>query len=190
MVENEAIEEETPDDENENQDKEKLAKRLENLSGFQLSIIKHAMSFPAAERITYSTCSLHSEENEQVVVQALLSGIARSRGWRVLKRTEQVEGMKKWHKRGEVEAVRVQSDGSLKEDEIADACIRCDKGGEDGTMGFFVAGFVRDEGLAVALSAANGKKAKKGSVRQPVVEEVEEDEAEENEWGGFSEDES
>lgn len=185
-VESEAVEEEVPDDENENQDKEKLQKRLENLSGFQLSIIKHAMAFPVAERITYSTCSLHGEENEQVVVKALLSDIARQRGWRVLKRDEQVKGMKKWHKRGVLQ--KSGDSAQLNVEEIAEACIRCDKGGEDGTMGFFVAGFVRDEALAVAMPAASGKNGKK-VVKQP-VDEKEEEEEDEAEWGGFSEDES
>ncbi|KAI5368010.1 Putative SAM-dependent methyltransferase RsmB/NOP2-type, RNA (C5-cytosine) methyltransferase [Septoria linicola] len=170
-----AIVEETPDDE-ESQDKEKLQKRLENLSGFQLRIVKHAMSFPAAKKITYSTCSLHDEENEHVVLKALQSDIAVERGWRILGRNEQVEGMKRWHKRGQVDAVRGAAGGKtrgLDEEALADACIRCDKGGEDGTMGFFVAAFVRHEDAAQAgcAKAANGAE-------------------EDDEWGGFSDDES
>lgn len=175
-----AVEEEIPDDEN--QDDEKLQKRLENLAGFQLSIIKHAMAFPSAERITYSTCSLHGQENEEVVVKALLSDIAKRRGWRILKRKEQVEGMQKWHKRGDIQAVGQKRNGDgakLDVAEVADACIRCDKGGEDGTMGFFVAGFVRDE--SSAMNVPEEEHAAEVSV------ELEDDEAE---WGGFSEDES
>ena len=34
-------------------------------------------------------------------------------------------------------------------EEIAEACIRCEAGTAEGTMGFFVVGFVRDEGRAV-----------------------------------------
>ncbi|EMF15582.1 NOL1/NOP2/sun domain protein [Sphaerulina musiva SO2202] len=175
-----AVEEEIPDDEN--QDDEKLQKRLENLAGFQLSIIKHAMAFPSAERITYSTCSLHGQENEEVVVKALLSDIAKRRGWRILKRREQVEGMQKWHKRGDIQAVGQKRNGDgakLEVAEVADACIRCDKGGEDGTMGFFVAGFVRDESSAMNVSEEDHA--------AEVSVELEDNEAE---WGGFSEDES
>jgi putative methyltransferase len=41
-------------------------------------------------------------------------------------------------------------------DEIADASIRCDKGTEDGTMGFFVVAFTRDLGrTAVELATVD-----------------------------------
>ena len=45
--------------------------RLHALADFQLKALLHSMSFPAAERITYSTCSIHDIENENVVAQAL-----------------------------------------------------------------------------------------------------------------------
>lgn len=44
-----------------------LAKRLESLSNFQKEIILHAFKFPSAQRVVYSTCSIHREENEDVV---------------------------------------------------------------------------------------------------------------------------
>ncbi|KAF2216373.1 hypothetical protein CERZMDRAFT_33641 [Cercospora zeae-maydis SCOH1-5] len=176
-----AVLEEMPETE---EDKEKLQKRLQNLSGFQLKIVKHAMSFPMAKRITYSTCSLHDEENEQVVLKALQSAIAIERGWRVLKREEQVDGMKRWHKRGTVEALQTVAGSEETEDlaVLAEACIRCDKGGEDGTMGFFVVGFVRD---GASLGQPHGG-------RGPIVAGAQERERadDEDEWEGFSADES
>ncbi|KAL4221627.1 putative 28S rRNA (cytosine-C(5))-methyltransferase [Mactra antiquata] len=42
-------------------------KRLEQLSKFQISIVKHALSFPNVRRVVYSTCSIHEQENELVV---------------------------------------------------------------------------------------------------------------------------
>uniref|UniRef100_A0A2C9JKG6 SAM-dependent MTase RsmB/NOP-type domain-containing protein n=1 Tax=Biomphalaria glabrata TaxID=6526 RepID=A0A2C9JKG6_BIOGL len=45
--------------------------RLETLSRFQITILKHALKFPNAKRIVYSTCSIHKEENEQVVEQVM-----------------------------------------------------------------------------------------------------------------------
>ena len=84
----------------------RLQTRLSNLSSFQLRLLQRAMSFPSATRITYSTCSIHAEENEHVVVRALLSDIALERGWRIMKRSEQVEGMRKWHRRGWTGACR------------------------------------------------------------------------------------
>ncbi|NXH46005.1 NSUN5 methyltransferase, partial [Dicaeum eximium] len=43
------------------------AERLQALAGFQRRILNHALSFPALRRLVYSTCSLHQEENEDVV---------------------------------------------------------------------------------------------------------------------------
>ncbi|NWR60185.1 NSUN5 methyltransferase, partial [Bucorvus abyssinicus] len=43
------------------------AERLRALAGFQRKVLSHALSFPALQRLVYSTCSLHQEENEDVV---------------------------------------------------------------------------------------------------------------------------
>ncbi|KAI1739851.1 S-adenosyl-L-methionine-dependent methyltransferase [Xylaria scruposa] len=116
--------------------------RLEALSSFQLTLLLHAFTFPAAQRVTYSTCSIHAEENEQVVLKALQSEVAVRRGWRIMRRDQQVQGMRGWPVRGSLEA----SDG---DEEIAEACIRSYKDDGRGVMGFFVAGFVRDAGAGV-----------------------------------------
>ncbi|XP_009463120.1 PREDICTED: putative methyltransferase NSUN5 [Nipponia nippon] len=47
------------------------AERLQALAGFQRKVLSHALSFPALCRLVYSTCSLHREENEDVVQAAL-----------------------------------------------------------------------------------------------------------------------
>ncbi|KAF1947454.1 NOL1/NOP2/Sun domain family, partial [Clathrospora elynae] len=146
----------------------KLSERLTALSAFQLHIVSHAMRFANAHKITYSTCSIHFEENEGVVFQALASSVAKERGWTVLKREQQVEGLKKWHRRGVWEDGKLDSDPdeALKKD-VLEACIRCDKGTEEGTMGFFVAAFIRggDSDLA--------------QIAETAVEQAEE-------WNGFS----
>ncbi|KAI9739127.1 MAG: hypothetical protein M1834_007340 [Cirrosporium novae-zelandiae] len=131
-----AITEEPEVEEPESVDRE----RLQNLAAFQFRIITHAFSFPHARRITYSTCSVHFEENEGVVSKALGSDIGRKRGWRVLKREEQTEGLRKWGTRG----MKGEGEDNIDEDDVLDGCIRCSKGTEEGTMGFFVVGFVRD----------------------------------------------
>jgi putative methyltransferase len=151
---------------------DKLTERLDTLSNFQLHILTHAMRFASAHKITYSTCSIHFEENEGVVFQALASSIANKRGWKILKRALQVDGMKKWSRRG------VWEDGKLEREvdeeqkqQVLEACIRCDKGTEEGTMGFFVAAFVRDDN--------------EGSAETAPIEVASVDEME---WEGFSDD--
>ena len=108
-----------------------LSARLRNLSTFQTNLLKHALSFPSVQRVVYSTCSHHSEENEQVVMAALNE----MHGWRVLRRDEQPDGIMKWYRRG-------ISKEFLSED-VSEGCIRCEKG-TDGTIGFFAAAFTRD----------------------------------------------
>ena len=120
--------------------------RLAALSAFQLKIVLHAFAFPKARKVVYSTCSLHAEENEQVVVQALSHSQKRHLGWRVLEREEQVAGMRSWPIRGVIVPTKafdsdISSNGIHKTQE---ACIRCEKDTSEGTQGFFVAGFVRD----------------------------------------------
>ncbi|RMZ28125.1 hypothetical protein D0859_07813 [Hortaea werneckii] len=141
-----------------------LQTRLTNLSTFQLRLLQHAMAFPSARKISYSTCSVHFRENENVVLRALQSPVAREKGWRILRREEQVDGMRRWGRRGwrgECEKfLREEGDGGGHRDagglaeEVAEGCIRCEKDDgrgdgtqdEEGTMGFFVAGFVREDG--------------------------------------------
>ncbi|KAF6230711.1 hypothetical protein HO173_011063 [Letharia columbiana] len=123
---------------------DQLSGRLTALSTFQLKLLLHAFHFPKARRITYSTCSLYAEENEHVVMKALRSSIAQERGWQILRREEQICGMKMWKMRGKVEAcIDIAMDEEIDMAEIAEACIRCEKGTKEGTQGFFVAGFVR-----------------------------------------------
>lgn len=45
--------------------------RLNKLSAFQKKALRHALSFPAAERVVYSTCSIHQVENEDVIKSVL-----------------------------------------------------------------------------------------------------------------------
>ncbi|KJZ78921.1 hypothetical protein HIM_01694 [Hirsutella minnesotensis 3608] len=120
------------------QSEKDLVARLEALSNFQLALLLHAFRFPAARKVTYSTCSVHVQENEAVVVAALRSEVARSRGWRILPRDKQVRGMNDWPVRGKVEAC----DG---DQVVAEGCIRSHKEDGLGVMGFFVAGFVRGD---------------------------------------------
>ncbi|KAF2816550.1 S-adenosyl-L-methionine-dependent methyltransferase [Mytilinidion resinicola] len=158
------------------QDGTELKDRLKALSTFQLHLLTHAMRFPNARKITYSTCSIHFEENEGVVFGALTSPIAKERGWKILLRDEQVDGMRKWEKRGIWEEDKF--DGGFSKEkwkaDVLDGCIRCEKGTEEGTMGFFAAALVRDSTFEAA---------------EPASEVIEEN-GEEEEWSGFSDDDT
>lgn len=176
-----SISEDTPAD--------KLPTRLTALSTFQLKLLLHAFQFPRARKITYSTCSLYAEENEHVVMKALDSPIAKQQSWRILRRTEQVAGMRAWKIRGSEEACKQVSaermDNELKE--VAEACIRCEKGTKEGTQGFFVAALAR-EGPSTAAERGEGKEEEEEE--EEMGEEMErrrKKEEEEGEWEGFSE---
>ncbi|OJI96765.1 hypothetical protein ASPVEDRAFT_58617 [Aspergillus versicolor CBS 583.65] len=156
--------------------------RLTKLSNLQTLIVAHALSFPSATRITYSTCSIHILENESVVARILDSEVARRRGWRVLRRDEQPEGLRNWKHRG---VGSEKASGSIEEcsvdlaEQDLEGCLRCWPGDDEGTGGFFVVGFVRDGDVEEQVSSGS---------RGKDHEDIEEDEEEEgeDEWEGFS----
>ncbi|OBT61390.1 hypothetical protein VE03_09262 [Pseudogymnoascus sp. 23342-1-I1] len=161
-----------------------LQARLAALAAFQLSLLLHAMKFPGARKITYSTCSEHNEENEGVVLAALESEVAKERGWRVLRRDEQVGGMKRWEVRG------VEGEGGEYR-AIGEGCIRANKGDGEGTMGFFVCPFVRGgEGGVVEAEVVRDESGKivRDAMGVPVLASGGEDvvvDGEDEEWGGI-----
>ncbi|KAI4255109.1 MAG: hypothetical protein LQ352_002738, partial [Teloschistes flavicans] len=167
-----------------------LSSRLRALSAFQLRLLLHSFRFPHAQKISYSTCSIHAEENEHVVIAALNSEEAKEYGWRLLRRDEQIEGMKSWHRRGDIHACRDVLPGghSLNSQDIAEACIRCEAGMEEGTQGFFVAAFNRAlEDGRYGLAILNGEE--KASSRVTELESGAVDLMVLEEWEGFSESE-
>ncbi|XP_032377180.1 28S rRNA (cytosine-C(5))-methyltransferase [Etheostoma spectabile] len=52
-------------------DQEKDQARLASLASFQLRCLNHGLKFPRLKRLVYSTCSIHSQENEEVVTACL-----------------------------------------------------------------------------------------------------------------------
>ncbi|KLU88968.1 hypothetical protein MAPG_07948 [Magnaporthiopsis poae ATCC 64411] len=140
-----------------------LKARLAALSSFQCSLLVHALRFPAARRVTYSTCSVHAEENEHVVLAALRSEVARERGWRIALRNPEWEPTE-------------QGGG---DEGVAEGCIRAYKGDSHGVMGFFVAALVRDGG-AVGSHSAGDATPTAASVSKAEIED-----SEDSDWGGF-----
>lgn len=120
-----------------------LATRLANLASLQEHMIRHAMTFPGLERFTYSTCSIHEEENEAVVCKVLASDEAKQGRWRLAPRSDVLPT---WPERG-----RPAACGG---DEVrAESMVRCTPGGAvdvppgtvhvEASNGFFVCCFVR-----------------------------------------------
>jgi putative methyltransferase len=166
--------------------------RLTKLSNLQARIVEHALNFPNATHVTYSTCSIHLIENEAVVARLLASDVAKERGWRLLRRDEQPEGLRKWKHRGVrrdrdmetgVESEESESVAALSEDDL-EACLRCWSGDAEGLGGFFVAGFVRDSesGVTAPAKKETNHDHDAGNANGDVTDDSNEDE----EWDGFS----
>lgn len=130
--------------------------QLQSLSNFQVAALKHAMSFPSVHRIAYSTCSIHPEENEEVIARVLCrvqnepdrisTDKYDSSEWKVVAPTN----LKDWPRRGQIV-------NGLTADEAA-ACIRVDAR-HDHTHGFFVCCLQR---MSKASSSSKEKSTKSG----------------------------
>ncbi|KAH9856548.1 S-adenosyl-L-methionine-dependent methyltransferase [Lenzites betulinus] len=124
------------------------SERLNKLAGFQLKMIRHAMTFPSVRRIVYSTCSVHAIENEHVVREAIKSEEATSGGFRLGRKKEVLPT---WERRGIPEEMDDPAD--------AESVIRCSPG-DDATNGFFVSLFVRTVGEDAGRPAQEAVKRK------------------------------
>lgn len=146
--------------------------RLIKLAEFQYKIVRHAMSFPNARKLVYSTCSIHAEENEQVVKRLLQDPDVEARGWKL---TEPGKVLPNWKGRGLVEEFA----GMENPEALAASCVRA-KPIEDGGIGFFAACFERD-------GSKDGNPEDKER-HGPVLEEKDsESESEYSDWGGLQE---
>ena len=120
--------------------------RVASLARFQTEALRKALSFPFAERVSYSTCSVYPAENECVVAAVLPE--AKRLGFQLER------ALPAWPRRG----LR----GHGLSDAEADALVRADQF-EDDCEGFFVALFSRPtppgaEKAAAAAAAAEAKK--------------------------------
>jgi putative methyltransferase len=136
-----------------------LEKRLQGLAAFQQAALRHAFLSPSLCRLVYSTCSVHQQENEDVV--AALLPLAREKGFRL------VAPFPDWPRRG------------LPVLEGAERLVRVDEV-EDGTDGFFIAVFERagaeEDHKAVEAESKQQKKMKKKK-KKTIVMSVQPDKA-------------
>ncbi|KAI9275408.1 S-adenosyl-L-methionine-dependent methyltransferase [Sporodiniella umbellata] len=116
-------EQDTTKEENEPQEE-----RLKKLSEFQISIIEHALKFPKAKRVVYSTCSIHAQENEHVVKTILENNPE-------FELATRDSVLPTWERRGIPEEIEDNKD-------LADCVVRTIPE-KDLTNGFFVSCFVR-----------------------------------------------
>ena len=116
------------------------AERLSALSRFQLSALCHALKFEQARRISYSTCSIRRQENEDVVAAAL----------HAMRQTSSREGgamfalrrcLPKWSRRGIAGPPPGSPEAPSLTPAEADCVVRVEP--QDGMHGFFVAVFER-----------------------------------------------
>lgn len=138
----------SPDRWMEDGDSNKDSKRIWSLSNFQLVALKHAMSFPIVDRIVYSTCSVHDEENEVVVSKALseVEKFDDENDWELMAPV----CLEHWPRRGREGGI-----GGLTKSQ-ADCLIRCDGLDGDETNGFFVSFLVRKKLTIGCISPNRG----------------------------------
>ena len=141
------------------------SERIKNLAEMQVQLLLKALRFSSVHKVVYSTCSVHAEENEFVILRALYDHGLTDQGWVIQPRNEQVPGMREWNRRGDLEAIRQwcgrvggqkgKPDEAVNEngyhdkkdafksfdDEMAqsfaESCLRCEKWTDEGTQGFF-----------------------------------------------------
>ena len=125
------------EEEEENEEEQTRKKRVMSLQKFQLEALSHAMRFPGVLRISYSTCSIYREENEDVVQKVM--PLAEELGFELAK------CLPKWPRRGFAEVLGTTEAAKV---------VRVNPFEGDDCEGFFVAVFQRKKETCEKIIAA------------------------------------
>ena len=125
------------EEEEENEEEQTRKKRAMSLQKFQLEALSHAMRFPGVLRISYSTCSIYREENEDVVQKVM--PLAEELGFELAK------CLPKWPRRGFAEVLGTTEAAKV---------VRVNPFEGDDCEGFFVAVFQRKKETCEKIIAA------------------------------------
>ncbi|ODQ63547.1 S-adenosyl-L-methionine-dependent methyltransferase [Nadsonia fulvescens var. elongata DSM 6958] len=164
--------------ENEKETDQKDIYRLHKLSEFQYKIVKHALSYPAARKLVYSTCSIHAIENEKVVIKLLQDPEVQKQGWSVAPKDTVLP---KWERRGWPEVFQEAGYDEVMAKKLADGCVRT-LPKIDGGIGFFAVCFER------TLNGSKFEDSKEELVKdqKEAHNDSEDSEVEDDEWTGFT----
>ncbi|KAG7662812.1 uncharacterized protein J8A68_003666 [[Candida] subhashii] len=178
-------------EDSEQQQQEVDTARLNKLAAFQFKIVKHAMQFPKARKVVYSTCSIHAEENEKVVIDLLNDAEIKKQGWCLAPREIVIP---EWERRGWEQEFSSISGDEEERKRLAGGCVRANPK-EDGGIGFFAACFIKQKGAKnnkKKESARQNDQKKNGSKEDKVedgnnaVDKMDKEEQEaQDEWSGF-----
>ena len=136
-------------EEEENEEEQTRKKRVMSLQKFQVEVLSHAMRFPGVLRISYSTCSIYREENEDVVQKVM--PLAKELGFELAK------CLPKWPRRGFSEVL-----GEAEASKV----VRVNPFEGDDCEGFFVAVFQRKKELCEKIIAAFEKEREEEKSKQ------------------------
>jgi len=136
-------------EEEENEEEQTRKKRVMSLQKFQVEVLSHAMRFPGVLRISYSTCSIYREENEDVVQKVM--PLAKELGFELAK------CLPKWPRRGFSEVL-----GEAEASKV----VRVNPFEGDDCEGFFVAVFQRKKELCEKIIAAFEKEREEKKSKQ------------------------
>mmetsp|Transcript_7340 Transcript_7340/g.11605 ORF Transcript_7340/g.11605 Transcript_7340/m.11605 type:complete len:222 (-) Transcript_7340:27-692(-) len=149
--------------------------RVLKIAAFQKEILAHALSFPSVVRVAYSTCSVHNEENEEVV-KAILQKFPEFQlrnalpKWPRRGREFEEEGSQNMEENIACHS-REKHDNQCSSSHSLSRCVRTDPL-KDLTTGFFVAIFERNNRVKKTRTRKLDNSVARGTTKKLKTENV------------------